>query len=143
MESIRQFFYEFMMTYRLFLNELNGLLEKYQLHRSQWAVLDIIHHSGSVTLVEISKHQRVEKPTITRTVSRLEELGLVEHIPGKDKREKRMVLTEEGLQLFNEIRLDLDNLERQHLDGVSSEEILAVTRTLGMVRENINKGKKG
>lgn len=36
------------------------------------------------------------KPTITRTIARLEELGYVEHVPSKDKREKRMQLTELG-----------------------------------------------
>lgn len=141
MENYRQFFYEFMMTYRLFLNETNALLAQYDLHRAQWAIMDILEYSQSATLVEISKHQRVEKPTVTRTINRLEEMKFVEHIPGKDKREKRMQLTAKGKKVFAEVRSKLDQMEVKYLEGLSEEDVLSGLRILGEIRENLNKGK--
>ncbi|QGS69755.1 MarR family transcriptional regulator [Oceanobacillus sp. 143] len=48
---------------------------------------------GPVTLVEISNHLDVEKPTISRTVNRLAEQQLIEEVPSNDKRERMIQLT--------------------------------------------------
>ena len=61
-----------------------------------------LHTAETATLVEISNYFNVEKPTITRTVNRLEDIGLIEQIPGKDKRERRIQLTDSGIQKYVE-----------------------------------------
>ena len=70
------------------------------MYHSQWSVIYYLHISETATLVEISNYFDVEKPTITRTVNRLEELGLIKQIPGKDKRERRIQLTDLGVQMY-------------------------------------------
>jgi DNA-binding MarR family transcriptional regulator len=92
---------------------------------------------GPATLVELAKYQSVEKPTITRTVNRLEELEYIEHIPGKDKREKRIQLTEIGRYVYKEVRVDIDHFEQDILKGISEEEQLELIRIMGEIRKNI------
>lgn len=73
-KTSQKFFHKLILLYRPFENRLNEQLNKHQLHRAQWTVLYYLYNNGSATNVEISHYQGVEKPTITRTVSRLEEL---------------------------------------------------------------------
>ena len=84
------------MLYRPFENKLNFHLAEHQSAQSAMVNFVLLINNGSATLVELSHYLYVEKPTVTRTMTRLEELGYVEHVPSKDKREKRTQLTEQG-----------------------------------------------
>lgn len=128
-----------MLLYRPFENNLNIQLNKHDLHRAQWSILYYLNNYGSATLVELANYQSVEKPTITRTISRLEELGYVEHVPSKDKREKRMRLTELGKKVYSEVRVTIDQYEQEILKGITEEEQLAAIRIMGEIRNNIIK----
>jgi MarR family transcriptional regulator, transcriptional regulator for hemolysin len=127
------------LLYRPFENRLNIELNKHQLHRAQWTILYYLYNNGSSTNVEISQYQGVEKPTITRTMASLEELGYVEQMPGKDKREKRMQLTEPGRALYENVRVTIDYFEQEILDGISEEEQLEIIRVMEKIRNNIMK----
>lgn len=128
-----------MLLYRPFENNLNIQLNKHDLHRAQWSILYYLNNYGSATLVELANYQSVEKPTITRTIARLEELGYVEHVPSKDKREKRMQLTELGKKVYSEVRVTIDQYEQEILKGITEEEQLAAIRIMGEIRNNILK----
>ncbi|MFD1169900.1 MarR family winged helix-turn-helix transcriptional regulator [Oceanobacillus caeni] len=138
-KTSQKFFHKLILLYRPFENRLNKQLNKHQLHRAQWTVLYYLYNNGSATNVEISHYQGVEKPTITRTVSRLEELGYVEQIPGKDKREKRMKHTEIGMNIYEDVRVTIDQFEESILKGITEEERLEAVRIMDVIRNNINK----
>lgn len=89
--------------------------------------------------MELSNYLSVEKPTVTRTITRLEELGYVEHVPGKDRREKRMQLTELGRKIYKNVRVTIDQFEQDILKGISEEEQLEVIRIMENIRNNIIK----
>ncbi|QOS92608.1 MarR family transcriptional regulator [Brevibacillus sp. JNUCC-41] len=139
METYQKFFQQFLLLYRPFENNLNIQLNKHDLHRAQWSILHFLFNYGSATLVELANYQSVEKPTITRTITRLEELGYVEHVPSKDKREKRMRLTELGSKIYSEVRVTIDQYEQDILKGITEEEQLAAIRIMGEIRNNIIK----
>ncbi|MGE7186146.1 MarR family winged helix-turn-helix transcriptional regulator [Peribacillus sp. NPDC006672] len=139
METYQKFFQQFLLLYRPFENNLNIQLNKHDLHRAQWSILHYLSNYGSATLVELANYQSVEKPTITRTITRLEELGYVEHVPSKDRREKRMQLTELGSKLYSEVRVTIDQYEQDILKGITEEEQLAAIRIMGEIRNNIIK----
>lgn len=96
-------------------------------------------NEGSATHVELSHYLYVEKPTVTRTITRLEELGFVEHVPGKDRREKRMELTEHGRKVYMEVRVTIDQFEQDILTGISEQEQLEAIRIMGEIRNNLIK----
>ncbi|PKC51761.1 hypothetical protein RhiirA1_483046 [Rhizophagus irregularis] len=83
------FFRQYIRLYRPLITKLNELMSPYELSYSLWQVIFYIKNHGPSTLVDVSNYYEVEKPTITRRVHRLEELKLVEQIPGKDRREKK------------------------------------------------------
>lgn len=138
-KTYQKFFQQLLLLYRPFENNLNIQLNKHDLHRAQWSILYYLTNYGSATLVELANYQSVEKPTITRTIARLEELGYVEHVPSKDRREKRMRLTELGSKIYSEVRVTIDQYEQEILKGITEEEQLAAIRIMGEIRNNIIK----
>ncbi|MGM9987851.1 MAG: MarR family winged helix-turn-helix transcriptional regulator [Bacillaceae bacterium] len=137
MLSYPRFFHQFMLLYRPFISELNKQLEPYDLYSSQWSILFFIKNYGPLTLVEISNFFHVEKPTITRTVKVLEQRNYIQSIPGKDKREKRLVLTDLGEKVYTAVRIKLDAFEEEILKGIPEEEQRDVIRIMGEIRNNI------
>ncbi|WP_102026247.1 MarR family winged helix-turn-helix transcriptional regulator [Salirhabdus sp. Marseille-P4669] len=139
MNPSQKFFHHFIMLYRPFENKLNVELGKHNLHRAQWTILYYLFHYSSATLVELANYQGVEKPTVTRTMNRLEELGYIQQIPSTDKREKRVELSKKGVTLYNKVRLTIDEYEQKILTGISVKEQLEVIRIMQQIRNNIMK----
>jgi DNA-binding MarR family transcriptional regulator len=81
----------------------------------------------------------VEKPTITRTISRLEELGYVEHVPGKDKREKRMQLSAAGKKVYQDVRVTIDQYEQEILEGITEQQQIETIQIMEEIQHNIYK----
>lgn len=126
-----------MLMYRPFESQLNQELGKHGLHRAQWTILYYLVNEGPSTLVELAHYQRVEKPTMTRTVSRLEELGYVDHIPGKDRREKRMQLTAEGTKVYKKVRITIDKFEQEILEGIPEDTQQLIIESMKAIRMNL------
>lgn len=135
--TYRKLFHELILLYRPFEHQLNVQLAKHDLYRAQWSTLYYLINHGPSTLVELSTYQSVEKPTVTRTIHRLEELGYVEHVPGKDKREKRMQLTELGRKIYMEVRITIDQFEQDSLKGISEKEQVETIRVMEEIRNNL------
>jgi MarR family transcriptional regulator, transcriptional regulator for hemolysin len=78
-------------------NRVNEVLKPFGLFSSQWTVIYVLHTKGLMTQKELSKYLSIEAPPMTRTIQRLVKQRYVKQIPGKDKREKYIQLTEEAL----------------------------------------------
>ncbi|MEI4771228.1 MarR family transcriptional regulator [Psychrobacillus sp. FJAT-51614] len=139
MNTYREFFIQFLQLYRPFENHLNIQLAKHDLFRGQWTILFYLSNYGSATLVELSNYQSVEKPTVTRTINRLEELGYVEQLPSIDKREKRMQLTLLGKNVYEDVRVTIDAYEQNILQGISEADQLHAIGIMREIRDNILK----
>ncbi|MGG3914250.1 MarR family winged helix-turn-helix transcriptional regulator [Rossellomorea vietnamensis] len=139
MKSEQQFFQELIRLYRPFENQLNVQLNEHGLHRAQWTILYNLYHNGPASNVEISNYQSVEKPTITRTVHQLEEAGYIERIPGKDRREKRMKLTDAGIEVYENARKTIDRFEQTIMEGISEEKQLEMMGMMKKIKGNLNR----
>ena len=115
-------FHEVFQKTRLLSKELNLVLREYDLFASQWTVLYCVHQHEEMILTNIWKYLNVEAPTITRTVSRLEDLGWLKTYVGKDRREKVVLLSEEAVAKFPMIEASIIHFENEFLKGLSSEE---------------------
>ncbi|MDM5451269.1 MarR family winged helix-turn-helix transcriptional regulator [Peribacillus simplex] len=131
------FFHHNLQFSKSFIKKLNEQLAKVDLFHSQWLIVYYLNQYGCSTLVEISTYLDVEKPTVTRTVNRLEELDLIEQIPGKDKREKRIQLTESGVRTFQEAKKVVEEFELQLMNGLAEEDREATLRTLIFLKEKL------
>lgn len=125
--------------YRPFTNQINLQLEKYQLYSSQWGVLRLLTDRGPHSLVEIANFMYIEKPSVTRLVQKLVEIGYVETVAGKDKREKLVQLTEQGEHIVQEIQAYLKPFLENALEGVTEQDIDIATQVLAKIRANIKK----
>ncbi|WP_053362584.1 MarR family transcriptional regulator [Bacillus sp. FJAT-27251] len=133
------FFRRYLSLYRPLINKLNELMSPYQLSYSLWQVILYIKNYGPSTLVDISNQYNVEKPTITRRVHRLEELQIVKQIPGKDRREKIIQLTDLGEEIYQKCREKITELEQSVMEGIDKEEQAIMFETLHKIQGNIMK----
>ena len=133
------FFQRYLRLYRPLITTLNELMSPYQLTYSLWQVIFYIKNNGASTLVDISNYYSVEKPTITRRVHRLEELQIVRQIPGQDRREKVIRLTELGEEIYTECRKKITELENRVMQGIANEEQMITFQTLPIIHDNILK----
>jgi MarR family transcriptional regulator for hemolysin len=136
---VEGFFQRYLRLYRPLITRLNELMSTYQLSYSLWQVIFYIKNDGPSTLVDISNQYQVEKPTITRRVQRLEELNIVKQIPGKDRREKIIQLTELGEEIYKECRKKITELEHRVMEGIDKEDQMITFQTLPKVQANIMK----
>ena len=125
--------------YRPFINLVNEQLGKYQLYSSQWALLRLLMDKGPHTFVDIANFMFIEKPSVTRLVQKLVELGYVETVAGRDKREKLVQLTVNGEVIVQEIQAHLKPTMEQALAGVSERDIEIATQVLANICANINR----
>ncbi|WP_337018529.1 MarR family transcriptional regulator [Oceanobacillus massiliensis] len=134
------FFHQQLQFTRSFKKKLNERLAEAGLFHSQWLLIYCLECQKSATLVDISEYLDVEKPTITRTVKRLAEQGLVEGIPSEDKRERRIKLTEKGIQVYEEAGRIVEQFEQELLKGISKQDEEITIRTIQHLRKKLNEG---
>lgn len=134
----QEFFNQYRLMYRPFINLVNEQLGKYQLYSSQWALLRLLKDKGPHTFVDIANFMYIEKPSVTRLVQKLVDLGYVETVAGRDKREKLVQLTVNGEVIVQEIQAHLKPTMEQALAGVSERDIEIATQVLANICANIN-----
>lgn len=125
------FFRSYLSLYRPIIQAINRLLQPHGLSYSLWQVVVYLHEHERASLVEISTYYGIEKPSITRRVQRLEELGLLTSEPGQDRREKWITLSSQGRSLYGRCRQELTALEHQVTAGIPRDEL---ERALGVFR---------
>jgi DNA-binding MarR family transcriptional regulator len=99
------------------------------LTHSQISALQSLDLGGALTPRELAEAERVQPPTLTRIVSRLEELGLVGRTPHpSDGRQVILALSPAGRELLEGYRRTRDEWLAQRLLELSAEERDTVAR---------------
>jgi DNA-binding MarR family transcriptional regulator len=107
-------------------NKLNEALKPMGLYGSQWAVIFVLKKNGSLTQRELCDYLFVEAPPMTRTIQRLVKQGYVRQLPGKDKREKQVHLTDKALLEYPNWEKTVNEVNHsllKHLPESSQEEL--------------------
>lgn len=134
---VQGFFRHYFSLHRVLISKMNELLAEYGLSYSLWTVIFYVKNHGTSTLVDIAHFYNVKKPVITRTVQSLEEKGIIRQIPGADKREKLIELTDAGEQVYQICRKLIDELEKAVMKTISEEEQAAIFESLPKIRANV------
>jgi MarR family transcriptional regulator, transcriptional regulator for hemolysin len=140
-KELEGFFQRYLSLYRPLITRLNELMSTYELSYSLWQVIFYIKTNGPSTLVDIANNYNVERPTITRRVQRLEDLQMVVQIPGMDRREKVIQLTEFGEEIYQACRKKITDLENRVMEGIAHEGQMITFQTLPKIQENIIKSE--
>jgi DNA-binding MarR family transcriptional regulator len=99
------------------------------LTHSQISALQSLDLGGALTPRELADAERVQPPTLTRIVSRLEELGLVVRTPHpSDGRQVILALSPAGRELLEGYRRSRDEWLAQRLSELGPEERDTVAR---------------
>lgn len=125
-------------TARVFSKKLNGVLSPKGLYSSQWGILMCLNYRSTLTQVQISNYLHVEAPTITRTLTRLEEMGWVIRAEGEDKRERYVSLSPQAVEKFPEWLEAAVQLETSALRDISEEDLATFNRVLKKMNDNLN-----
>ncbi|KHF40550.1 MarR family winged helix-turn-helix transcriptional regulator [Halalkalibacter okhensis] len=129
---------------RLSSKQLNEELQEFGLYSSQWAILYVLNQNGTMTQTEIWQYLKVEPPTVTRTLVRMEASGWVIRKSGKDKRERCIVLTEMAKEKFPLVQSRLKRFEDQFVSPLSQQEqqqLQHLLEKLGQKRDDLHEGQ--
>ena len=100
-----------------------------ELSPSLTAALSTVERHGPLTPSELAKRERVQRPTATRVLARLEEEGLIERTADLfDGRSSVVSVTKAGSALLEELRTRKTAFLAQRLEALEPEERAALER---------------
>ena len=96
---------------------------------SQTSALAAVDRHGPLTPSELAACERIQRPTATRVIARLEESGLVSRAADpEDRRSSLVSVTPEGRALLEKLRTRKDAFLAQRLAKLDAEELATLER---------------
>ena len=112
-----------------------------ELSPTQGAALGTIDRHGPLTPSELALRERIQRPTATRVLARLEEAGLVARTADpSDRRSSLVSITDPGRSLLASVRDRKDAYLAQRLDQLSPEDLAALDRAAGILERMLEEG---
>lgn len=114
------------------------LLAPLGLTSAQWKVLAALEADGALRVADLVSVLRLDQAGTSRLVSRLERAGFVARSPSQeDRREVRVLLTEEGRRAAARCREVLVPVMRELTEGLEDEQLQALALGLEAFAERI------
>ena len=104
-------------------DEINILLLPHHLNYSLWQVLYVIRIYDGCTSIEIAEYLNVSKPSIAKRIQILMQLEVLQQIMTEDKRQKKLILSPYGEELFDKCSVLIDQFEDQLIQKFDAEQI--------------------
>jgi DNA-binding MarR family transcriptional regulator len=103
------------------------------------SALASIYRHGPVTPSELAAHERVQRPTATRVVARLEELGLVERAPDpSDRRSSLISASAAGRTLLRRQRSRKNQFLARRLAALDADEVATLERAAAILERMLD-----
>jgi len=116
--------------------ELKGL----GLRVPEWRVLAALYARKRLAMRELSDLSSIDRTTLSRTVDRMQETGLVTRLAdSRDLRVTRLALTQAGERLFARIWPTMERLNRAAVEGLPCGAVDLLTWTLGRMKDNLDR----
>ncbi|ACB61631.1 MULTISPECIES: MarR family winged helix-turn-helix transcriptional regulator [Exiguobacterium] len=114
---------------RLAKRDIDAALLPFSLHTGQWGLIKAVAILEPVSQVALSKYLVIEKPAVTKTVARLEELGYITRTGSGRKR--LITLTPSARHAYREIDQAVQSAHHAFLQSVSFDDqsIIAAVMT--------------
>ncbi len=108
---------------------------------TQGAALNTVACHGPLTPSELAAREKIQRPTATRVLARLEEAGLIERTADPaDRRSSLVSTTPAGVDLLASVRDRKDAYLAQRLDRLSPEDLAALDRAAGILERVLEEG---
>jgi DNA-binding MarR family transcriptional regulator len=103
---------------------------------SQTSALAAIERHGPLTPSELAACERIQRPTATRVLARLEESGLIERAADpSDRRSSLVSITGEGTALLEATRTRKDAFLARRLDALGPDDLAVLERAADILEE--------
>jgi len=116
----------------------NCKLKKYNLNKVQAEVLLYLKDSNGINQIELNEYFLFNKATITKIIVHLEKYNYVSRVVSKkDRREKKIFLTDKGKNMFPIIYEILKGWEDILIDNIQNVDIQKIKDLLDQMVDNI------
>lgn len=106
--------------------------------RSQWWVLAFISRNDGLSQTQLANDLDVGKVALGSLIDRLQSAGFVDRVADKkDRRVKRVFLTDKARELIKEIAPVTDSFNERILEGISREDLELTSRTLYAMKQKL------
>jgi DNA-binding MarR family transcriptional regulator len=128
---------------RLMSDEINTILLPHQLNYSLWQVLYVIQLQQGCTSIDIAEYLNVSKPSIAKRIHALIQLEVLDQVDTEDKRQKKLILSIKGQQLFAACSEKLDLFEQRLLLPLDQAAQNSTLNTLHQLMDHLQEMKGG
>ena len=112
-----------------------------ELSPSQTAALVTIERHGPLTPSELADRERVQRPTVTRVLVRLEEAGLVDRAADpQDRRSSLVSISEDGRALLQAMRDRKDAFLARRIDALEPADRETLDRAAAILERMLKEG---
>jgi DNA-binding MarR family transcriptional regulator len=130
--------YRILQIHRAHRSRAEVALSQLGLHTGQEMLLFHLWNEEGLTQSQLVDQLCVEPPTVTKTLQRLEQAGLVERRQdAEDARVSRVYLTPKGRALKAQVKKIWENLEALTVQGLSEVEKALMRRLLDQINNNL------
>jgi DNA-binding MarR family transcriptional regulator len=115
-----------------------------ELSPSMGSALASIDRHGPITPSELAGHERVQRPTATRVIARLEDLGLIERSPDpSDRRSALLSVTAEGRALLRRSRTRKSQYLARQLSALDAADLATLDRAATILERVLDEDGRG
>lgn len=119
-------------------NLIATALDAHGLYPGQELLLLQLWEQEGLTHTELVERCRVEAPTVSKTLQRMEAQGIVQRRPdGRDARVSRVFLTDAGRNLRDPVEQAWQRVDELSVAGLTEQEQLILRRLLVALRANL------
>ena len=123
---------------RLLRTNYDRRVKRFGLTRSQWWVITNLYRNDGLTQSELAETLDIERASLGRLLDRLEANGWVRREPcSRDRRAKRVLLTDEVGPVMREMRAIAAGLRRDAMSGLKTDEQEAFVDVLLAIKSNL------
>ena len=106
---------------------------------SMSSALAVIDRHGPMTPSELAAHERVQRPTATRVLARLEDLGLTERAPDPlDRRSSLISASPQGRTLLRRQRSHKNQFLARRLAALDADEVATLERAAAILERMLD-----
>jgi len=132
-------FYWIMRLGNRYTHKMEVALKKVDMNKTSWRVCLILRENGALSISDITTHAVSRLPTITKTVYKMQEKGLVQIKPRLDDgRVSEVTITEQGLTTVATVLANTTKIFDQVYDGLSEAQIRNLNNTMEHMFNNLS-----
>jgi len=128
-----------MKIYHLYFSKVFRYITDLGVHPGQIPLIRLLGKEEGLSQREISQKLHIKPPTVTVSLRRMENSGLIKRLPDeRDQRVSHNYLTEKGMEMYHMTHELADELEQYTFKGFTESEKCLMRRLFAQMIENLD-----